>query len=179
MIGLCFIIFQLSRYGNIFIEFIRWITNFLYLTTNLRFFQETELVYLFLCTINVLIMCWKNSQIPNYRIRETLRWIRYLKVGFAGFFIIILEFPKVRVRQYFSFLRLTFFMYCNKYTMQATAPSAEKKSSSCQVSACFKLVNPLFFWSQWPHWEKKIVSIDFKWIFSAPFCFQIKVHIFW
>ena len=29
--------------------------------------------------------------------------------------------------------------------MQATAPSAEKKSSSCQVSVCFKLVNPLFF----------------------------------
>ena len=29
--------------------------------------------------------------------------------------------------------------------MQATVPSAEKKSPSCQVSVCFKLVNPLFF----------------------------------
>ena len=46
-------------------------------------------------------------------------------------------------------------MYCNKYTMQATAPSAEKKSSSCQVSVCFKTCKSTFFWSQWPHWEKK------------------------
>ena len=65
-------------------------------------------------------------------------------------------------------------MYCNKYTMQATAPSAEKKSSSCQVSVCFKTCKSTFFWSQWPHWEKKIVSIDFKWIFLLPFAFKLQ-----
>ena len=36
----------------IFNKFIRWFHKFS-VTTNLRIFQETEFVYLFLCTVNV------------------------------------------------------------------------------------------------------------------------------
>ena len=36
-----------------------------------------------------------------------------------------------------------------------------------------KLVNPLFFWSQWPHWGKKNRLNRLQMDFSAPFCFQV------
>ena len=56
--------------------------------------------------------------------------------------------------------------------MQATAPSAEKKSSSCQVSVCFKLVNPLFFEANDRIEEKNRLN-RLQMDFSAPFCFQV------
>ena len=56
--------------------------------------------------------------------------------------------------------------------MQATAPSAEKKSSSCQVSVCFKTCKSTFFEANDRN-EKKNRLIRLQMDFSAPFCFQV------
>ena len=45
-------IWQLLKQTSNDIEFIRWFHEFS-VTKNLRIFQETEFIYLFLCTVNV------------------------------------------------------------------------------------------------------------------------------
>ena len=144
------------------------------MTTNLRIFCETEFVYLFLCTIfGSFNFRWK---IRRFVITEFLKlsdefdtW-KYFCRSFYYYF----RFQKYEYVSILAFYVLLF--SCTAISTLCKLQRQVRKKSLQVAKSLFvlKLVNPLFFEANDRIEGKKIVSIDFKWIFLIPFAFKLQ-----